>query len=66
MGTGEPAAPVGLLVDGVSNPQAATESILKRRIPLVLGPFVEGDDIPSYRKDRPSDWPKPLLAFSRM
>jgi imidazolonepropionase-like amidohydrolase len=51
-----------VVLDGVSNPRNAIESLVNRRIPLVLGPFVEMEEVPVYRKDRPTDWPKPLLA----
>lgn len=51
-----------IVLDGVSSPRSVTESLVSRRIPLVLGPFVEMEEIPVYRKDRPADWPKPLLA----
>src|SRR4029077_13470645 len=30
-----------VVLDGVSNPGGATEGILSRKLPLVLGPFVE-------------------------
>src|SRR5262249_25853302 len=48
--------------DGVSNPRAATESLVSRWVPLVLGPFVESETPPAYRKDRPADWPGALAA----
>jgi imidazolonepropionase-like amidohydrolase len=51
-----------VVLDGVSNPRAAAETIVSRRVPLVLGPFAELEDVPGYRKDRPADWPKALLA----
>jgi imidazolonepropionase-like amidohydrolase len=51
-----------VVLDGVSNPRNATESLASRRTPLVLGPFVEMEEVPAYRKDRPADWPRPLLA----
>jgi imidazolonepropionase-like amidohydrolase len=51
-----------VILDGVSHPGTATETITSRRIPLVLGPFVELDETPSHHQDRPADWPKGLLA----
>jgi imidazolonepropionase-like amidohydrolase len=51
-----------IVLDGVSNPRTASEEVVKRRIPLVLGPFVDLEEIPGYRKDRPADWPKALLT----
>src|SRR5262249_16372019 len=37
-------------------------SIISRRLPLVLGPVVELETPPAYRKDRPADWPNGLIA----
>ncbi|HLJ91836.1 MAG TPA: amidohydrolase family protein, partial [Gemmataceae bacterium] len=51
-----------LVLDGVSNPRNAAQTVTSRRTPLVLGPFVEMDDVPAYRKDRRADWPRSLLA----
>jgi imidazolonepropionase-like amidohydrolase len=51
-----------VILDGVSNSLNVTESIVGRRLPLVLGPFVELEETPAYRRDRPADWPKALLA----
>jgi imidazolonepropionase-like amidohydrolase len=51
-----------LVLEGVSNAGRAAEAIASRRVPLVLGPFVELEDAPSYRKRRPADWPNGLLA----
>jgi imidazolonepropionase-like amidohydrolase len=51
-----------VVLDGVSNPGTAAEGIVSRKLPLVLGPFVEMDDIPAYRRNRPADWPKMLLT----
>jgi imidazolonepropionase-like amidohydrolase len=51
-----------VVLDGVSNAGAAAEGIASRRLPLVLGPFVELEEPPAYRKDRPADWPKALLT----
>jgi imidazolonepropionase-like amidohydrolase len=51
-----------IVLDGVSNPGSAAEVIISHKLPLVLGPFVELEETPGYRKDRPADWPKSLLA----
>jgi imidazolonepropionase-like amidohydrolase len=51
-----------VVLDGVSNPRGAAETIVSRRVPLVLGPFAELEDVPGYRRGRPTDWPKALLA----
>jgi imidazolonepropionase-like amidohydrolase len=51
-----------LILEGVSNAGLAAEAIANHRVPLVLGPFVELEEAPSYRKGRPADWPKGLLA----
>jgi imidazolonepropionase-like amidohydrolase len=51
-----------VVLDGVSNPGSAVDGIFSRKLPLVLGPFVELEETPSYRKDRPADWPKALLT----
>jgi imidazolonepropionase-like amidohydrolase len=51
-----------IVLDGVSNSRTATEEVVKRRIPVVLGPFVDVEAMPGYPKDRPTDWPKSLLA----
>jgi imidazolonepropionase-like amidohydrolase len=51
-----------VIVEGVSNPRDAAGGVVRRKLPLVLGPFVEFDDAPAYRKDRPADWPKALLT----
>src|SRR5204862_7516852 len=52
---------IHVILEGVSNPRAATEKILRQRLPLVLGPFIETEETPVYRKDRSTDWPKTLL-----
>jgi imidazolonepropionase-like amidohydrolase len=51
-----------LVLDGVSNPRTVTADITRQRIPLVLGPFVDLDEVPGHLKERPDDWPKSLLA----
>jgi imidazolonepropionase-like amidohydrolase len=51
-----------VVLDGVSAPGDAAAEIVKRRLPLVLGPVAELEDGPAYRKDRAPDWPKALLA----
>jgi imidazolonepropionase-like amidohydrolase len=53
---------IRVVLDGVSTPLTATETIVRQRLPLVLGPFVELEETPAYRRDRPADWPKALLA----
>jgi imidazolonepropionase-like amidohydrolase len=53
---------VRVVLDGVSNPGAATEAVASRKVPLVLGPFAELEDTPDHRKDRPAGWPKALLT----
>src|SRR5262249_38234502 len=51
-----------IVLDGLTNPRAAAETIMARRLPLVLGPFLEMEEVPGYRRGRPADWPKALLA----
>ncbi len=51
-----------VVLDGVSAPGDAAEEIVKRGLPLVLGPVAELEGVPAYRKGRASDWPKALLA----
>jgi imidazolonepropionase-like amidohydrolase len=51
-----------VVLDGVSAPGDAAEEISKRRLPLVLGPVAELEDVPAYRRGRASGWPKALLA----
>jgi imidazolonepropionase-like amidohydrolase len=51
-----------LVLEGVSNPRSAAASIVSQGVPLVLGPFVDLEDSPAARKDRPADWPKALLT----
>src|SRR5262249_48978449 len=38
------------------------KGIAGRKLPLVLGPFVELEEPPPYRKERPADWAKALLT----
>jgi imidazolonepropionase-like amidohydrolase len=51
-----------IVLEGVSSPRTSTESLVTRRVPLILGPVLELDEVPAYRKDRPADWPKALIA----
>jgi imidazolonepropionase-like amidohydrolase len=51
-----------LVLEGVSNPRGAGEAIVSGRIPLVLGPFADLEEVSTNRIDRPNDWPKALLA----
>jgi imidazolonepropionase-like amidohydrolase len=51
-----------LVLEGVSNPRAASEAIVQGRIPLVLGPFADIDDALANHIDRPAEWPKSLLG----
>jgi hypothetical protein len=51
-----------IVLDGVSDPRTTAENIMSRRLPLVLGPFVELEEVPAYRKHRAAKWPKSLLA----
>ena len=51
-----------LVLEGVSNPRGAVDAIVAGRIPLVLGPFADLEEISTNRIDRPADWPKALLA----
>jgi imidazolonepropionase-like amidohydrolase len=51
-----------VVLDGVNIPGDAAAEIVKRRVPLVLGPVAELEDVPAYRKGRAADWPKALLA----
>lgn len=51
-----------VVLEGVSNPTIATEMLVSRRVPLVLGPFIELEDIPANRQDRPADWPKGIVT----
>src|SRR5262245_57324078 len=51
-----------VVLEGVSNPRSAAGDIVSRRLPLVLGPLTELEEVPGYRKSRPADWPKAVLA----
>ena len=51
-----------LVLEGVSNPRGAGAAIVSGRIPLVLGPFADLEEVSTNRIDRPTDWPKALLA----
>ncbi len=51
-----------LVLEGVSNPRAAADAIVSGRVPLVLGPFADLEESAANRIDRPTDWPKALLA----
>ena len=51
-----------IVLDGVSNSRTATEDVVRRRIPLVLGPFVDLEETSDSHKDRPADWPKSLVG----
>ena len=51
-----------LVLEGVSNPRGAGDAIVAGRVPLVLGPFADLEEVSSNRIDRPTDWPKALLA----
>jgi imidazolonepropionase-like amidohydrolase len=53
---------IRVVLDGVSNPGSAAEGVVSRKLPLVLGPFVELEDVPAYRRNRPSSWPKTVLT----
>lgn len=53
---------VRVILDGVSSPGTAAEGVVSRRLPLVLGPFVELDNVPASRRNRPADWPRTLLS----
>lgn len=52
---------IRVVLDGVSNPRGAAEGVANRHIPLVLGPFADGDDT-AARRERSANWPKPLLT----
>jgi imidazolonepropionase-like amidohydrolase len=45
---------IRLVLDGVGDPGAAAVDLASRRVPLVLGPFVEFEEPPSYRAEQPS------------
>lgn len=51
-----------LVLEGVSNPRSAAEAIVAGRVPLVLGPFADVEEVSINRTDRPTDWPKALVA----
>jgi imidazolonepropionase-like amidohydrolase len=51
-----------VVLEGLSDPGFAAESLAKHQVRMVLGPFVEFEDVPIYRKDRPADWPKTVLT----
>src|SRR5208282_2737483 len=51
-----------IVLDAVTNPGLQSETIVKRRLPMVLGPFIDLEETGAYRKDRPADWPLALLA----
>ena len=53
---------IRVVLDGVSNPRSAAESVANRRVPLVLGPFADGDDSSSTGRNQSANWPKSLLA----
>ena len=51
-----------IILAGLSDPGDSLEKIQQRRIPLVVGPFVEMEGAaPSYRANRKKDWLKSLL-----
>jgi imidazolonepropionase-like amidohydrolase len=43
-----------LILDGVGNPGTAAAELASRRVPLVLGPFVEVEEPPTYRAGQAS------------
>jgi imidazolonepropionase-like amidohydrolase len=45
---------IRIVLDGVSNPGAAAADLVSRRVPLVLGPFVEFEEPPTYRTAEPA------------
>jgi imidazolonepropionase-like amidohydrolase len=51
-----------IVLDSVSHPGKAGELIASRRIPLVLGPFIELEEIPTYRKGRSAFWPGSVVT----
>lgn len=43
-----------IVIDGASNPGAAVADLVSRRVPLVLGPFAELEELPTYRAPEPA------------
>ncbi len=53
---------IRVVLDGVNNPRGAATSVVNRRVPLVLGPFADGDDAAASRRERAADWPTAVLS----
>jgi imidazolonepropionase-like amidohydrolase len=53
---------VRLVLEGLTNPRSASEAIIEARVPLVLGPFADVEEVSIIKSDRPADWPKSLIA----
>ncbi len=53
-----------LVLDGASAAKAQIKSLVDQGIPLVLGPTLELDDVPAYRKDRAKDYLTALVRKS--
>lgn len=53
---------IPVILEGLSHPGDKANLVRTRRVPLVLGPWVELEGAPpSYRAGRPSDWPAGLI-----
>ncbi len=53
---------VRLVLEGLTNPRSASEAIVEARVPLILGPFADVEEVSIIKSERPNDWPKALVA----
>lgn len=54
-----------LILEGVSQPGSVLATLDDRRVPMILGPVLQEDEPPSYRRGRTRDWLTSLTSGER-